>query len=192
VNLLLPLERWDEARAELERARALEPLSPVISLSLGLVPFFQRNYEAAARIWREVLATDENFPLLHYFLGQTLALLDRTEEAVAALLRAAQLAGETAENTAVLGWVLARAGRRDEAERRLAELRRMAARQYVSPALPAQILASLGESEAALAAIGSAVDGRAADVVWLGVRPAFDSLRGNPVFGALLGRVGLG
>ncbi len=192
VNLLLPQKRWEEAGPELERARAQEPLSPVMSLSLGLVPFFQRDYEGAARIWREVLATQESFALVHYFFGQALALMGRTDEALAALERAAQLAGETPENTAVLGWVLAGAGRLEEAAGQLAELRRMAVRRYVSPLLEAQILAASGEPAAALALATRAVDERAADVVWLGARPALDPLRGDPAFGALLQRVGLG
>lgn len=191
VNLLLPLKRWDEARTELERAKALEPLSPVIGLSLGLVPFFQGNYVAAARIWHDALSTDENFPLLYYFLGQALALLGRTDEAIAALGRASQLAGETPENTAMLGWVLANAGRRDEARKRLEHLSRLAEQRYASPMLEAQLLAALDEPAAAVAAVNRAVEGRAADAVWLGVRPAFDSLRGRAEFAALLRRVGL-
>ena len=192
VNLLLPRGRWDEARAELERARALEPLSPIINLSLGLVPFFQRNYEEAVLTWRKVLATDESFALLHYFIGQAEALLGRTDAAIATLTRAAQLGGETPEIAAALGWALGKAGRRDEAGKRLADLVRQAATRYVSPLAEAQVLAGLEEREAALAALKRAVDGRAADAVWLAVRPAFDVMREDAAFGALLSRVGLG
>ncbi len=191
ANLLLPLGRWDEAQAELERARALDPLSPIVALSLGLVPFFQRDYEAAAGIWRQVLASDENFPLLHYFLGQAQALLGATDEALASLARAAQLAGETPEITAALGWVLARASRPADARGRLSDLARLAEQRYVSPTLEALVLAALEDRGAALAALDRAIEGRAADVVWIGVRPGFDPLRGEPGFGALLRRISL-
>lgn len=190
VNLLLPLMRWEEARSELDRARALDPLSPVISLSLGLVPFFQRDYEAAVRIWRDVLVTDENFPLLHYFLGRALSLLGRPDDAVAALGRAAQLASETPEVIAATGLALARGGRTEEARLKLAQLSRVAEQRYVSPVLEAQIQIGLGDFSAALDALGRGVEGRSADVVWLGTRPAYDPLRADPRFQGLLARVG--
>ncbi len=190
VNLLLPLQRWDEARSELERARALDPLSPVISLSLGLVPFFQRDFEAAVRTWRDVLVTDENFPLLYYFLGRALSLLGRAEDALAALSRASQLGGETPEITAASGLALARAGRSDDARERLAQLSRIAEQRYVSPVLEAQILIGLKEFDAALDALSRGVEGRSADVVWLRTRPAYDPLRADPRFRALLARLG--
>ncbi|HEU5219039.1 MAG TPA: protein kinase [Gemmatimonadales bacterium] len=182
VNLLLPLKRWDEARAELERARALEPLSPVISLSLGLISFFQRDCNTAIRIWREVLVTNENFPLLYYFLGRALSGVGRGDEAIAALERATQLAGSTAENIAALAATLARAGRREEAQGHLARLNGLADRRWVSPLLQALVLLALEEPEPALEAITRAIESRASDLVWLDVRADFDRVRGDPRF----------
>lgn len=192
VNLLLPRARWDAAEKELERARVLEPLSPVIALSVGLIRFLQRDYDGAIRVWREVLATDENFPPTHYFLGQALALAGRPEDGLAALDRAAQLAGPTPEIVSAAGCALAAAGRPEEARAKLVELTHLAERRYVSPVLPAQVLAALHEPAAAIAELERAVAGRAVDTVWLGVRPAFDSLRGETSFQELLRRVGLG
>lgn len=192
VNLLLPRARWDEAQAELGRARALEPLSSVVSFSLGLVPFFQRDYEAAIRAWRDVLATDEHFVPAHYFMGQALALLGRHDEAISALGRAAQISGGSAEISAALGWVVALAGRHDEALERLANLGVLAEKRYVSPVLAAQILVALGKLETGIAALTRAVEIRAADAVWLGIRPAFDGLRDDARFQALATRIGAG
>jgi serine/threonine-protein kinase len=191
VNVLLPQGHWDAAAAELERARALEPLAPAIGLSLGLIPYFQRNFEAALSAWREVVEGDENFTLSHYFLGQALAGLGRHDEARSSLDRAAQLAGENPEITGVRGWLSAVAGQSAEAAGRLEELSRLRARRYVSPVLDAQILAALGDADRSIAALERAVEIRAADAVWLGVRPVFDGLRGYPRFQALLARISL-
>jgi TolB-like protein/Tfp pilus assembly protein PilF len=191
VNVLLPRKRWDTARSELERARALEPLSPAIALSQGLVPWFQGEVESAAELWRNVASSDENFPLVHYFLGQALARMGRHPEASAALARAAQLSGGSPEILGVTGWIAAVAGRRDEASHCLAKLEALRAERYVSPVLDAQILAAMGDRDGALAAAERAVEGRATDAVWLGARPAFDAVRGEPRFQALITRMDL-
>jgi tetratricopeptide (TPR) repeat protein len=160
-------------------------------LSQGLVPWFQGDVAAAAALWREVVASDGSFPLAHYFLGQALARMGRPSEAAAALDRAAQLSGGSPEILGVTGWVAAVAGRGDEAGECLARLEALRAERYVSPVLDAQILAAVGDREGALAAAERAVEGRATDAVWLGVRPAFDALRGEPRFQALLTRMDL-
>jgi serine/threonine-protein kinase len=191
VNVLLPRGQWDAARTELERARALEPLAAAIGLSLGLIPFFQRQFEVAVTAWKEVLEGDENFALTHYFLGQAFGWLGRHDQARASLDRAAQLAGETPEIIGVSGWLAAVAGQPEAARERLAQLSHLRARRYVSPVLDAQILAALGERDGAIAALEGAVKCRSADAVWLGVRPAFDGLRDDPRFRALLTRLRL-
>ena len=191
VYVLLTRSLWDAARAELERARALEPLAPAIGLSLGLVPYFRGDFAAAAREWSAVLATDENFALSHYFLGQAQSRLDRHEEAERSLARAVELAGETSEMLCVRGWIAARAGREGLARERLARLRERGAAHYVSPILDAQVLVALGEPAAALDAMEQGVALRATDAIWLGTRPGFADLRGEPRFDALLARMGL-
>lgn len=191
VNVLLPRGNWDAAGAELERASALEPLAPAIGLSRGLIAYFQRDFEAAASEWRGVLAGDENFALSHYFLAQAHAGLGLHDQARASLDRAAQLAGDTAEILGVSGWLAAVAGDRDAARSRLEQLEQLRTRRYVSPVLDAQILAALDEPGRAIAALQRAVELRAADAVWLGVRPMFDGLRDDPRFQALLVRIGL-
>jgi hypothetical protein len=91
----------------------------------------------------------------------------------------------------VTGWIAAVAGRRDEALQCLAQLEVLRAERYVSPVLDAQILAAVGDRDGALAAAERAVEGRATDAVWLGVRPAFDLLRREPRFQGLLIRMDL-
>jgi hypothetical protein len=63
--------------------------------------------------------------------------------------------------------------------------------RYVSPSLLAQVHAALGESAQALDWLDRAADCRAADLAWIGVRPVFDSLRGEPRLAALTADVGL-
>jgi hypothetical protein len=92
---------------------------------------------------------------------------------------------------AALGHALASTGDRAGAENVLAELEERASRGYVSPVLLAQVHVGLGDPVRALAALERARAQRAADLIWLGVRPVFAPLHGVPAFGALLEAIGL-
>ena len=58
----------------------------------------------------------------------------------------------------------------------------------MSPVLPAQVLVALGETDAALQ-LEEAYRRRAADVVLLDIKPAFEPLRAVPAFTALIERI---
>jgi hypothetical protein len=101
------------------------------------------------------------------------------------------LAGETPEAMAMLGVAHASAGRVDEARATLEELAGRDAASYVSPVLLAQLHASLGDFAATMIALERARDVRATDLVWIGVRPAFDAVRLDPRFESLMRDIGL-
>jgi serine/threonine-protein kinase len=191
MHCLVPLGRFDEALEQLRLASELDPLSPAMRASGGVVHYFAGHHEAAAAEYRAVLETHPDFALAHYFLGQALDALGRSDEAAAAIGEAARLSGRTPEIVAALGHTLARAGDRAGAEATLAELEEAARRRYVSAALPAQVHAGLGDRERAIAELTRARADRAADLIWLGVRPVFAPLHGDPEFRALLEAVGL-
>jgi hypothetical protein len=92
---------------------------------------------------------------------------------------------------AMLGVAHASAGRVAEARATLKELAGRDAASYVSPVLLAQLHASLGDFAATMNALERARDVRATDLVWIGVRPAFDAVRLDPRFESLMRDIGL-
>ena len=58
----------------------------------------------------------------------------------------------------------------------------MANERYVSPVLLSQVALGLGEKGRALDYLRQAYEIRAADLVWIGVRPVFDSVRSEAAF----------
>jgi hypothetical protein len=62
---------------------------------------------------------------------------------------------------------------------------------WVSPVLTAQIHAALGDPEAAIADLTRGRDLRATDLVWIGVRPVFDTIRLDPRFESLSRSIGI-
>ena len=82
-------------------------------------------------------------------------------------------------------------GQTAEARGILASLETRFADAYGSPVLKAQIHLGLGEPDRALDLLEEAAGIRAADLVWLSVRPIYEPLRANPRFDAILKTVGL-
>ncbi len=190
-NLLIPLGRFDEARDKIRAAQRLEPFSPPIAISSGIVSFFERRYLRAADELRQALHVEPGFGMAHYFFGQVHTQTRNYREALVALSFAKTLTGSSPEVISVLGCTHAAAGNAREAEKCLAELRQLAEDRYISPVLPAQICVGLGQFEEAVSYIQLACNFRAADLIWLGVRPSFDPIRSHPRFVEICSKLGL-
>jgi tetratricopeptide (TPR) repeat protein len=189
--VLLPQRRFPEGREALARAHALDPLSAPIGISRGLLHYYAGEFDAAVARYQETLETDAHFAMARYFLGQAYEQQGRTEEAVTELRRAIEESGGSLEMTAALARSFAAAGARADAEALLADLQAQAERRYVAPSLLAQVHDALGQRAASLDQLERAADVRAADLIWLGVRPGFEPVRGDPRFAAILQRLGL-
>jgi serine/threonine-protein kinase len=191
MHLLAPVGRFDEARRCLEQARELDPLSPPILTSLAVLSFFQRDWDRALRELRDVLDLEPGFAAAHYFLGQTLLWRPGGGSALDELAVAVALSGRSAETLAGLAYAQAVSDDAGEARAVLDELTRRGDAWYVSPARVAQIHLGLGDRGQALEWLDRAVDQRCPELVWMGVHPMFDQLRGEPLFLSLLERTGL-
>ena len=186
MHLLAPRRRLGEARAHIARAWELDPLSPSIAASAGILRLYERDAERAVHELSLVIAQHPSFGLAHYFLGLALTALQRHDESIATLGRAVLLTGGSAETRSALGYAQARAGNIAAARETLVSLQRSASEGYVSPVLFAQVHIALNEPEQALEQLERALTLRAADLTLLAVRPSFDPLLGLPRFDAIL------
>ena len=100
--------------------------------------------------------------------------------------KALALSGGGQMFVASLGAAYAAAGRRAEALATLARLSEMSTECHVSPYQCALIHLLLGEREQAISLLETAYTIGDAWLVWLGVEPQFDPLRGEPAFADLL------
>ncbi len=189
ITVLAPLGRLDEARAELHSAKRLDPLSPSIAATIGLVSFYERDFVHAEREYRLVIELNPHFGIVHYFLAHALRQLGRPADAVASFTRALDLMGESAEVIAGRGAALAESGDADGAREQLRLLADIATRQYVSPALRAQVHIALKDIAEAMVQLHRAADDRSAELSWLR-SPVWDAMRGHPEFELLRARVG--
>ncbi|MGD8867661.1 MAG: protein kinase [Gemmatimonadales bacterium] len=191
MHLLAPLGRFADARAELERARLLDPLSPVVLASLGQVALFSGDPAEAIGHHRSALEFDADFAPAHFFLGQAYLETGDIAAAVAEFDLAARVSGESSEVIAFQALGQSRSGHPEAARRLLDTLSARSETTYVSPVLQAIALLGLGQPERALEELERAAATRATDLVWLGVRSIFAELYDVPGFQALLARLGL-
>lgn len=188
---LIPQGRFAQARTQIELALTNDPLSMVINASVAVQSYFERRYDDAIHKCKEILEMDPNFGMAHFFLGQAYEQKGLYSEAIAALEHAVALTEHSAEAMAWLGRTRALAGEAGQAHAMLKELNHLALTQYVSPVLLAELLLGLDEAEAALDHLERACALRAADLIWIKVRPAFDLLRAESRFHDACKRIGL-
>jgi eukaryotic-like serine/threonine-protein kinase len=186
MHCLAPRARLDEAGEHLRRAHELDPLSPAIELSLGVLHSFRGDPERAAGVYRRVLERYPGFGPAHYFLGLSLSELKRHDEAIRSLTLARTLTGDSSEVESALGLAHGRAGDFDAARSSLERLTARSGARYVSPVLLAQVHLGLGDLAAAVSALEQGLAARAVEMVLLNVRPAFRELRAMPRFNLLV------
>ena len=180
--------RFDAAIAELKRAVQLDPLSLIINSDLGLVYYTARRYDQAVEQLLKTIELDPTFNRAHFYLAECYAGQGRYEEALAEALKYWELSG--LKGRSQLGYFYAVAGKRDEAQKILAEMQETAKQQYVPPGIFALIYAGLNDKDKAFMWLEKAYEQRGPGMIGLKTQPRGDSLRSDPRYADLMKRVG--
>jgi TolB-like protein/serine/threonine protein kinase/Tfp pilus assembly protein PilF/class 3 adenylate cyclase/alpha-beta hydrolase superfamily lysophospholipase len=188
---LMAMGRADESIAIVKQAQETDPISPVITSTLGFALLFARKYDRAIEQFQKALELDPNHFLSHYRLGHIYSLKGQHREALEAAQKSVALSGSSTETLAGLGQAYAAAGMSEETQKVLDELNESSKERYVSPYYVAKIYASLGEKEQAVAWLEKGYLERNPDFIELKVEPVLDVLRTDARFRDLLRRVGL-
>ena len=180
--------RFDDALREILRARELDPLSPGVVQALGWCYYQARRFQESVATYENMLEAAPDFAYGLATFAWTLRGAGRGDDAVAASEKALQLSGGGQFFVSGLGASYAVAGRADDARAALRQLKEISARSYVSPYHTALIHMQLGEPDRALALLKEAHRINEGWLVWLGVEPTWDALRGDPAFEELLSK----
>jgi TolB-like protein/DNA-binding winged helix-turn-helix (wHTH) protein/Flp pilus assembly protein TadD len=183
--------RFEEAIAEAELARRLDPLSVVANSLVGIVLYRARRYEQALAPLQQAIELNPYHPTPYLPQGLALSMLGRHEDAIAALEKGVLVSDRSSEMLAQLALVSGRAGLADRARALLAELQTRSRGEHVSPFAFALVHVGLGERAAAIEALEGAYREREWYLCVLKTEPTFDPLRGDPRFRELLRRVNL-
>ncbi|MDA2938764.1 protein kinase, partial [Acidobacteria bacterium AH-259-A15] len=186
-GVLLVVGRVKEALSELELARELAPLAPVINADVGWALIVDGEYDLAIEQLRRTLELEPNFANAYLNLGMAYWRKDMPEAAVENCQKAVDLGSFYAMGA--LGAAYANAGRKAEA---LNVVQKLTAAD-ASPSLIAQVYSGLGEKDKAFEWLTKGLEENEYDTHLWYVKsvPMFDSLRSDPRFIDLLSRMGL-
>jgi serine/threonine-protein kinase len=175
--------------AEVRRAVELDPFWTIGNTRLVTMLFYAGRYPEALAQAQRTFEMDSLFFQTRVERARVYARLGRCAEALEDLSRSGYQGA--AQLTGVRGYTYARCGRRTEA---LSELSRLAAAdnagKYISHYGLAVIQAGLGDADQAIAELDRAYFERAWPMFMLRLEPAFDGLRNDPRFTAILKKVG--
>jgi TolB-like protein/Flp pilus assembly protein TadD len=190
---LLMLGRTDEAAAAARRAIELEPLSPVIHARAGHILTYAGRPEEGAANGLQALELDPNLAAAFETLAAAYLQQHRYEEAKSALRQATALPGSP--TAFLLPYMHAVLLERAEAMRLLQAL------DLEAPGRPTRLghnslyvacaYAALGEKDEAFRWLEWAYADRSPAILLVNAERAFDPLRSDPRFAALVRRIGL-
>jgi TolB-like protein/DNA-binding winged helix-turn-helix (wHTH) protein/Flp pilus assembly protein TadD len=181
------LGRTKEAEIEIQRARALDPLSPMIGTDAAETAYWARNpAEAMARIG-EVLIRNPKFAEAYLAEGEILEQQRHYEQALAAYKSGSTLFGSDAAYVVALqGNALALAGASEQARQMAKQLEDLSAHSYVSGVDLAIIYCALGDQDNALRWLDRAKRNGDREMGLLAVDPIFDGCRSDARYQDLL------
>ncbi len=138
----------DASLAELARARALDPYSPIINTNLGDVLFEFGRYQAAEEQYWHVLEIDPNFSGALYGLGLVYMVQGRFLEAEAVFIKI---------GSPDRGWAYAALGKRQQAEAFLDSLFVAEVRARVDPVDFLGTYGGLGMEDSVISTLNAAI-----------------------------------
>jgi serine/threonine-protein kinase len=183
--------RGGESLAEFRHALEIDPLSLIINADYGWAYYCGHRYDEAIEQLTKTLEMDARFPQAYLWLGLATQASGLYDQSTAAFEEGIRLTNGNPTFVAGKGVSLVLAGRRDEAEKILADFEERRKTHYVPMASMVQMNIALGNADAAFEWLDRAAEYRASFMMPIKVYPFFDPIRADPRFGALLERSGL-
>ncbi len=189
---LRPVGRLSEAVTEARSALEQDPLDPWYNTELGYLFHASRQYDRAIAQYTRAIELEPRAYMAHWLLSLTLALEGHLDEAIRSCEKASELSGRISPTLGFLGRYYALAGRTAEARQLLEELEARHRVTYVPPSSIASILGGLGEMDRRLEWMTKAIEERdPITVLALKCEPAYESLRSQPIYQALIKKMNL-
>lgn len=189
--LLSNLGRNEEALRESQRARELDPTSPLyVALEASFVAYAGHQDEARQQL-QGVLRAHPGFWIAHLALGWLDSDAARHGDAISDFQKASELSHGNQQAISMLGFALARSDRKPEAQTLLASLLARSQHEYLPASSIATIYCGLGDNDAAIAWLERGYAARDVRMTFLRVDHRWDSLRGDPRFANLMQKLHL-
>ena len=198
ASYLMQMGKFSLAKAEIEEAHNLDPLSPIISANTGLYSYYEHNYDDAIAKYKVTLQSDPDFWVARHYLalayvqkgmnGDAIAELRKLIKAPASGPIPDEVVEAECEATSSLGFAYGMAGKQADAQAILKQLEALGKRRYVSPLYFAIVYAGLKDNDKAIDYLNQAFEARHPGLVLVRIEPMFDGLRGDERFKTLIKR----
>jgi TolB-like protein/cytochrome c-type biogenesis protein CcmH/NrfG len=186
--------RTEEAVALMERALRVDPGNLVLRDMMGNYLAQAGRLEEAIGYYNAALEAEPSDPRPLFGLAEVLRRRGDVTGAIEARRKAYELSGEEDGATALAAARTEKDYENAEvavARDRVGKLETLAKERYVSPLDLARLQAQVGEREKAFASLDAALAERSAGLVFLKVERAWDRIRDDARFAALVRRVGI-
>jgi TolB-like protein len=182
--------RHAEARAAMQHARELDPLQPMNHAFSAHIALLARDYSTGLEFARQATVVGPAFWIGYFQLAWAHERLGNMELALEALRDAETFASGNSKMISLRGYILATAGRRNEAAEVLSTLEAIARERYVPPYAFALVYAGLEHRERALEWLEHAYTVRDVHLIWLPMDARWDAFRTESAFVGLIERCG--
>jgi len=188
-HLMALLGRYDEAIAEMTRARDLEPLSVVMNSCLGQNLYYARRFDEAIQQHQKTIEMDPHSFIPHMHIGYDYHQKGMFKEAVSEFQAAIDLSGDIARAKGGMGQSYAEWNNKELARGLIDQLESGWESRCVATYI-AQIFVGLGQKDEAFEWLDRAYEERHSYLIYL-VDPMWDALRPDPRFATLLRKMHL-
>ena len=191
AHVLITTGNTEQGIAAARRATELEPLNLRNSALASQHYSFIGQFDEALALAKRVTDLNPDYWLGHHMAAMAYIGKGMYDDAAAEAKRASDLNDFSSAPRAFLGYALAKAGKRSEAEAVINSLLKQSQADYASPYNIALIYNGLNKTDEALNWLERGVEVRDPRLVWLSVDPKWDNLRPDPRYVAILRRLGL-
>lgn len=189
--MLLTLGRDADALRELETAQKLDPLSPIITMAMGVGRYVTGDRAGGRRELERTLEISPGFASGSQWLGIVNVTEGNCAEGIPQLQRSVELTGRTNDSLGSLAYGYGRCGRREEAVSIVSALQERDEKGSDASIALAFAMPGLGRRDEAISWLERAYSERDADLAAAFYRPMVAELRSEPRVQAILSGMGI-
>lgn len=191
AEFLTAMGRFDDALAEIRRAKEIDPLSAVINAGEVWTLYFARRYDEAIEQGRNLYQLRPDFAEVQEYLKRCYDQKGMYREAIAARQMRRKLAGRDPSETPLIRRAASAESHETYWSSRLEQELIESETEGTEAFNLAEIYAQLGDKDKAFGWLEKAFEERTYTMMYLKVAPNLDPLRSDQRFAAMLSRVGL-
>jgi TolB-like protein/tetratricopeptide (TPR) repeat protein len=180
-HLLIQTGHTRDADELIHRMLGYDPQSAALIGELGCVDYYRGDYDGAIRHYREAMNEDPHSPVPYWGLGKSLSLSGSYDQATQAMREFKTVNGfEPPLLTAEIGYSLAMAGRKREAQAQIDELVKESRTHFVDPYLVSLIYLGGHDEEQTLRWLNRAYQVRSPFLISIPTEPKWKDMLQKP------------